>query len=133
MRKILIRDFMPILFLVSIVISLWKFHLATPIIGIAFLFVGIVVAISAIIRKHRESYLQRRITRNLFARNVSLEIFGLLLAMTLAGLLGRHLAQIATEQISHHSIRFIVGIAMGLLAGMGVGVLVKRTWAQLVK
>jgi uncharacterized membrane protein required for colicin V production len=59
-------------------------------------------------------------------RNVLIETAGLLLAMVLAGLLGRYIAQIATQQISNDQIRIAAGIATGLLVGIGVGVLMQR-------
>ena len=84
-------------------------------------------------RKHRRSYVQGKITRNVFHRNTTLEIFGILLAMGLAGLLGRYLSQAVTLQISHTLTRIVTGILLGVVVGVGVGLLVKRTWGRLVK
>jgi hypothetical protein len=133
MGNFLKQYFLLILLFMSMVVALWKFPLATPIIAIAFLLVGVVVAISAIIKKHRESYHQGKITLGVFVRNVSVEVLGILLAVALAGLLGRFIAQMALEQIHHDSIKLIGGIIIGMLAGMSIGVLVKRTWGRLVK
>jgi len=71
--------------------------------------------------------------RSMFVLNIFLEILGILLAMTLAGLFGRHIAQIATEQINNDLTKLIAGIVIGLLAGMGVGILMKRAWGRLLK
>ncbi|MCC6298616.1 MAG: hypothetical protein IT314_04920 [Anaerolineales bacterium] len=113
------------LLLAMMIISLWLFPSAAPILAIVFLLFSFAIAVVSIFKKHREIYLQGKITRGMFVRNVSVEILGILLAMALAGLLGRYLAQIAMKQIHDVLIEFIVGITVGLLAGMGVGVLVE--------
>lgn len=69
----------------------------------------------------------------MFLRNTTLEIFGLLLAMILAGLLGRHVSQIATVQISHNLARIMAGILIGVGVGAGVGLFIKHIWGRLVK
>ena len=59
-------------------------------------------------------------------RNVLIETAGLLLAMVLAGFLGRYIAQIATQHIGNDLIKLATGIATGLLVGIGVGVFMQR-------
>jgi len=122
-----------ILFLTLFVITLWQFPFAITVLSITFLLFGLAAAISSIFKKHRDAYCQDKITRGVFIRNVFLEIFGILLAMTLAGLLGKYLAQMATEPINNELTKLITAIVIGLLAGMGVGVLVNRTWGRLAK
>ena len=119
--------------LVILVISLWFFPSATPIFGIAILLVSLGVAILFIIKKHRKAYFDSKLTRTIFVRNVSLEIFGILIATILAGLAGRYLAQVVTAQITHELAKLIVSIMIGILAGVGIGLLVKKTWGRLVK
>jgi hypothetical protein len=87
----------------------------------------------SLFKEQRVAYRQGNITRFVLVRNVALEIISILLAMTLAGLLGRFIAQIATEQINNNTTKLIAGILIGLLVGMGVGILVKRTCGQLLK
>ena len=130
------KKYLPIIFvtlLLAIIIFLWQYPSFTSALGIAFLLFSLAAAISSIFKKQREAYLQSKITRGAFMRNVLLEIFGILLAMALAGLLGRYIAKFATEQISNHLTKLIAGILIGLLVGMGMGVLVNRTWDRLVK
>jgi len=122
-----------VLFLLGIAITLWKFPLIAPFLGPTLLLLSLAMAVSSVLKKHKEAYLQGKITRAIFVRNISLEIFGILLAMALAGLLGRHIAQIATEHINNALTRLITGILIGLLAGIGVSILVKYTWGQIVK
>src|SRR6185436_1785301 len=76
----------PISFLALLVV-LWQVPTPKHTIFIGFLLFSVAIAISSILKKHRGAYLQGKITRTFFARNTLLEIFGILLAMTLAGLL----------------------------------------------
>jgi len=112
---------------------LWQYPSTIPVFGIAFLLFSLAVAVSSIFKKQREAYLQGKVTRGIFARNVILETFGILLTLTLAGLFGRTIAVIATEPIQHDLTKLIAGMVIGLLVGMGVGILMKRTWGRMIK
>jgi uncharacterized membrane protein required for colicin V production len=72
-------------------------------------------------------------SRSIRKRTIFLEITGILLAITLAGLLGRFIAEIATRHISNDLTKLIVGISIGLLVGIVVGVFIKRASSHLVK
>lgn len=122
-----------LLLLIIVFICAWLFPSAGLILGVTVFLFSLVIASFAVTRKHRQAYLQGKITRGIFIRNVLVEIFGILLAMVLAGLLGRYIAQIATEHINNDLTRLITGILVGLLAGTGVSVLVKHTWGRIVK
>ena len=58
---------------------------------------------------------------------------GILIAMVLAGMVGKYIAQISTAQISSELTKLIAGIVISLLAGMSIGILVNRTWGEFVK
>ena len=100
---------------------------------IIFLLFSLVTGSLAVLEKHRQAYRQGKITRGVFIRNAVLEITGILLAMTLAALLGRPLAALATRGIGNGLIRVIAGMLVGLLAGMGIGFVVKQTWGRLIR
>ena len=114
------------LLFVATIISTLLLAFPTPIYGVVLILLSATVAVSSILKKNKESYLQGRITHGVFVRNVLVETLGILLAMTLAGLLGRYLAQITTAQIANEFTKLFVGILIGLLAGMGVGFIVSR-------
>lgn len=118
------------LLLIAMVISLWLFPSVMPVLSITLLLVSLGAAILFIIKKQREAYLEVKITRTIFVRNISLEILGVLLAMIFAGLLGRTIAQVVTAQITIELARIVVGIMIGLLAGIAIGILVKKTWGR---
>lgn len=125
----------PILFfvLLTLLTLAWLFPSAGLRLGIIFLLFSLVIASLAVLERHKEAYRQGKVRRSIFIRNAVLEITGILLAMTLAGLLGRPVAAMATQQISNDLLRVIVGIMVGLLAGIGIGILVRQTWGRLVK
>ena len=125
----------PILFLllVTLLILAWLFPSAGLILGIIFMLFSFFIASSVVLEKHKEAYRQGKITRGIFIRNVILEMTSILLAMLLAGLLGRYMAEIATRQIDNDLTRVIAGIMVGLLVGMGVGTFVRKTWGRFAK
>jgi len=125
----------PILFflLVTLLILAWLFPSAGLILGIIFLLFSFFIASSAVLEKHREAYRQGKIRRSIFIRNVLLEGTGILLAMALAGLLGRYVAEVATRQIDSELTRVVAGIMVGLLVGMGVGTFARKTWGRFAK
>jgi uncharacterized membrane protein len=125
----------PILFflLFILLILAWLFPSDGLILGIIFLLFSFFIASLAVIEKHREAYRQGKITRSIFIRNVLLEGTGILLAMLLAGVLGRLMAGMATRQIDNGLIRVIAGIVVGILVGIGVGTFARKTWGRLAK
>lgn len=119
--------------LMAFLVSIWIFPSSRLMVIVIFLLFGVTRAFATIITKHREAYLRGKITSLVFVRNVLVETTGLLLAMTLAGLLARYFAQIVTQQIGNDLIKFAAGIATGLLIGIGVGVLMHSTWERFIK
>jgi hypothetical protein len=101
--------------------------------GITFLLVSFGMASLIVVKRNRDAYLHGKITRTVFLRNTALEMLGILLAMGLAGLLGRYLSQAVTLPISHTLTRLVTGIIIGVLVGACVGWFGNRTWERLVK
>lgn len=95
--------------------------------------ITLTMAIGAILREQKKSYREKRITKTKLVLNVISEIMLILLAMTSAALLGRWISDMATQQIGNPLIRFVAGMVLSLLAGMGVGFLVKQAWGNLAK
>jgi len=125
----------PILFLslLTLLVLTWLFPSYGLRLGIIFLLLSLVIANLAVFEKHKEAYRQGNIGRSTFIRNSVLEIIGVLLAMLVAGLLGRTMATLATPQINDDLIRVVVGIVVGLLVGMGVGTVARKTWGRMAK
>jgi hypothetical protein len=125
----------PILFfvLLTLLVLAWHYPSAGLKLGIVFLLFSLVTASVAALEGHKKAYRAGKIARGMFIRSAVLEITGILLAMTLAGVLGRPIARMATQQIGDGLIRVIAGILVGLLAGIGVGFIVRQTWGRLVK
>jgi hypothetical protein len=122
-----------IILLMTFLVSVWIFPSARLMLMIIFLLFSVARAFASIIAKHREAYLQGRITPGLVMRNVLIESIGLLLAMILAGFLGWYIAQIATQPISNDLSKSIAGIIIGLLVGIAVGVVMQHIWGRFIK
>ena len=125
----------PILFfvLLTLLILAWRFPAIGLKLGIIFLLITLLTAGLAILEKHKQAYRAGQITRSIFIRNAALEFTGVLLAMSLAGWLGRPLAKLATQGIEDDLIHLVAGMVVGLLAGMGIGLLVRQMWGQLIR
>jgi len=121
------------LILLTLLVLAWLFPAAGLKLGIVFLLFTLVTASLAALEAHKKAYGAGKITCGIFIRNVVLEITGILLAMTLAGLLGRPIAAMATQQMGNGPLKVIAGISVGLLAGIGIGFVVKQTWGRLGK
>lgn len=122
-----------LLLFLSLLICVWLFPSSGLILTILFLLCGFVLASLPIVEKHRQAYLQGQISRGVYVRNIFFDAAGILLALILAGLLGRYIAEIATRQISNDLTKLIAGIMIGLLIGIAVGIFVKQAWGRLVK
>ena len=115
------------LLLLTMLVLIWLFPSSKLIIETIFLLFSFVIASSVVIAKNKESYDQGN-----FVRNTILDVFGILLAMVLAGLLANHIAQIAIGQTGNSLAKSIVAVVTGLLVGMGIRILTKRIWERIV-
>jgi hypothetical protein len=123
----------PFLLILVLILSIFLFPIATPALGMGLIVISLSIALFSIFRKHRTAYQQGRLTRATFVRNTLLDVFGILLAMALAVLLGSYLAGLVTLPISSDSTRLLAGIIVALPVGLGVGFLVNWTWGRLAK
>lgn len=121
------------LLLLVLVLSMFLLPSATPVLGIILVTLSLSLAFAAIFRKHRVAYQQGRLTGKRFAGNVFLDIFGTLLAVTLAVLLSRYVVGTVVRLISNRLWQLTAMVLLGMLVGIGVGFLVNRAWGRLVK
>ena len=134
LKTILINWLIPAIVLIVTLFAAYFFGAGSAGVIVAVLFcLTLAGAFFAILQEQRKQYQENRISRSQLVRNVLFQIAEILLAAALASVLGRWIAEFATQQISNGLIKFIAGMTIGLLAGMGVGFLVKRTWGRLVK
>ena len=94
---------------------------------------SIAMTIFAVLQKHKNIYRERPTSKINLVRTMLFEIIGVLIAMALAGLLGRTIAQVVTQQINNDLVRFATGITIGMLVGLAVGVLMQHTWGRFIK
>jgi hypothetical protein len=91
------------------------------------------ILIFSVLQKHKKLYREKSTSKIKMVGNILLEIIRILMAMLLAGLLGRYSAQITTQHISNDVLRFAAGITTGLVVGIGVGILMQYAWRRLIK
>ena len=130
------RSYLPILCIALLIALIAIFFFSPTLAGTAVsiaLIISSAIAIFSAVQKQMQLFREKPTSRLKLVLNVLLEIMGILIAMVLAGLLGRYIAQLGTAQISHDLTKMVAGIVIGLLAGMGIGILVTRTWGKLVK
>jgi hypothetical protein len=124
--------FILLLLLVTLLALAWIYPSEGLFLGITFLLFSFLAASLAVLDKHRQAYRQGRIGRGTMLRNAVLEITGTWVVMAAAGLLGRSAAQAATQGIGHDLLRVSTGLAVGVLVGIGVGVVGRKTLRRLV-
>jgi hypothetical protein len=105
--------------LVTLLVLAWLFPSAGLKLGIAFLLLSFLLVSWLVLEKQKNVYCDGLVTRGIFIRNAVIEISGLWIVMTLAGLLGRDAAGFATRQIGDGLLRTVTGIGVGLLVGIG--------------
>ncbi len=121
------------LLILALLLSAWLFPSVTPALSVALLLFSLGFAVFVLLKKHRTAYLQGRITRRVFVRNMLLDILGILLAVALAVLLAHYIAGIIAKPIRSDTPRLLAVTLIGLLAGIGVGMFVNRIWGRLTK
>jgi hypothetical protein len=121
-----------VLILVLFIAYFFASGLAVIIAGMIFFFI-LAMGIFSVVKNHVKLYREKRISRTALARNIFVEVTGILLMMILAAALGRYVTEMAMNQIGHTLLGFAAAIAFGLLAGMGLGFLVKQTWSRAAK
>lgn len=119
--------------LVILLTLAWIFPTFGLRLGIAFLLLSFLIASLALLEKHKKSYRKGEVSRGVFIRNAALEIGGTFTIMVLAGLLARSAAEVTTQQIGNGLIRIIAGLGVGLVVGIFVGSLAKKTLRRLVE
>ena len=121
------------LILVTMLILTWLYPSSRRIIEGTFLFVSLALASLVVFVKNWESYRQAMLTRRGFVGHSIYDVFSILLAMVGAGLLANSIAQMMNVQLGSHIISIVAVIAVSLLAGMGIGILMRRIRRQVLR
>jgi len=120
------------IFLLILVIFLflivWQFPEIGGILGIIVLFLGFIVNLYGLVKKHREEYRQGKITRAVFWRKIIVETIGILIAMVLAVLVAKRVLTLVTHDIVNTITRFIASVLIAFMVGIGVGLVFKKFW-----
>jgi hypothetical protein len=124
--------FTPILLIPLLVFTVWLFPAYGMVLLIISLSLGLFINSLMILKKHRETYLQGKISLAVFLRNVCLHISAIIFTMLVSALTGDYLGKMATRQISNDLTKFIAGIFVGLLVGIAIGFFVQRIGKKLL-
>ena len=124
--------YIPIVLIPILFVAAWLSPPVGMTLLIVFLALGFFINCLVIIKKHREAYLQGKISRIICVRNICLEIIGILFVLVVAGWIGDSLGRTATRQINNNLEKFIAGIFVGLCVGIAVGIFVQRTRKKLL-
>ena len=120
-----ITSFLLVLLLFAVA---WFYPSTGLMLGTILLVLTLGMACIGVIKKHRASYIQGKITYLIFMRNVAMEITGILLATACAAYFGNYIALIATQSISDTLLRFAAGVFVGLLIGIAIGAVIRKFW-----
>jgi hypothetical protein len=111
--------------------------------GLGVLLVSIGMGIIFVAQRHVCAYQKGQLDRPSLARNLVVEIIGIVLTFTavlfVAGRAAQAVGLLAGSAVESHwpglgaLAGLLSGMAMGLAVGMGIGLLVQSTWGRLVK
>ena len=117
----------PLFLLVALLVSMFFWPNIAPWISIILLVISIGTALFLIVQMHWQNYRQAECTRERMTRNLTRDVFGLLLGMSVAIFAGGTAGQWAGMQ---------AGLWAGLGAGFAVGflaaLLVRSVWGKVV-
>ena len=122
-----------VLLIITLLATVWIKATAGIVLTLIFLLFVLSATSYTIIQKNRKACQQGFISRSTSIKNTCLEISAVLLAMILAALVGRYLADMITGGINSTPVKLITGIGLGLLAGWVVGLFVRHTSGHFIK
>ena len=120
------------LILITMLVLTWLFPSSRGIVEATFLFVSLALASLVVVAKNREAYRQGKLSRTGFVGHSLFDVFSILLAMVGAGLLANSVAQMMNSQLGSNIISILAVIVVSLVAGMGIGVLMRRIRRQVL-
>ena len=121
-----------VLLLLAMLILTWLFPSSRFLIEAAFLLVSLALASLVVVGKNRESYKQGKLTRGAFVGHSLFDVFSVLLAMAATGWLAHSVAQILMAQAGSDVRTLAAVLAASLLAGVSIGMLMKRIRRQVL-
>jgi hypothetical protein len=117
--------------LLTLLASFVFLPLASSPLSIALLALGLSTAIFFIVRRHLLAYRAGEIDRRKLARNLALELGGMVLTMGLAMLLSRLTISYLGKHLSG-TFGLVVSLLAALAVGIVTGFLVQKTWGRLL-
>ncbi len=125
-----------ILFILGILASLFFWPSITLLLSLIVMGVGLAAIITFTVQRHIQAHDQGRMTRPLLARNIVVDLTGILLTMAavilVTGKAGAYVGQVAGRAWGVTA-GILSSLAAGLVVGFGVSLLVRWGWGKLTK
>jgi hypothetical protein len=121
------------LLIISLLASIWVNQSVGITLALIFLLFGLTATSYTIINKNRKAYQQGKISLSISIKNTCLEILAILLAMVLAGLMGRYLSVVVMGNINSHPLKLLTGIGIGILVGWAIGLFIKIASSRIIR
>jgi len=125
-----------IFFTLVILASLFFWPGTTRLLSLIVMGLGILAIVTFTVRRHVQAHGQGRITRPVMARNIVVDLLGVLITMILvilvAGRTGACAGQMAGKAWGVPA-GILSGLLAGLATGFGVGLFVRWMWGKLTK
>ena len=121
-----------VLLLLAMLILTWLFPSSRFLIEAAFLLASLALASLVVVGKNRQSYRHGKLTRGAFVGHSLFDVLSVLLAMAAAGWLANSVAQILVARVGSDVRTMAAVLATSLLAGVSVGMLMKRIRRQVL-
>src|SRR5690242_11801710 len=129
--------YLSILLLLVLLAAPFAWPQATSTLGIIAIILGVGAVIVFRVAGHVRAYREGKLERAGLARNILVDVPGLLLTMAAAALAGRAAGQFAAEAAGNAGwdglAQLLSALLAGLAAGMAVGLGVKAVWGRLAK
>ena len=125
-----------IVFILAILASLFFFPSITRLLSLIVMCVGLMAIITFTVQRQVQLHHQGKITRQALARNIVVDVTGILVTMAavilVAGKAGAYVSQAATKAWGVTA-GILLSLAAGLAAGFGVSLLARWGWGKLTK
>ncbi len=133
-----------IVFILAILASLFFWPATTRLLSLIVMVVGLAAIITFTTRRHVQAQKQGKITRQMLARNIIVDVTGIFITMAavilVAGKAGAYVGQAAGRAwgvtagiIASLAAGLVVGFGVSLLARWGVALSASKRWGKLTK
>ncbi len=122
-----------IFLLLVLLAALVFFPPAAGTLAIVILLLSVGMSIFLVVNRQIRAYCENKIDRAVLARNIFVEIVGILLAIVLALFFAQLAIRMIASLVGGGWLSIVIALLTAILVGMGVNWLIKVTWGRLAK